>query len=411
MTTQNDNTTEDTLEGATGTDTGVEQANPLDMSDEDFLKQQAPDVQPAEKVEKTAAEAKKDGEVGENDEVVVDTAKKTGTETVEGDGGTPATKTGDGAVDKTPETTAKKPGEDGADPEKKVEPTERTDSVDYAAAGKALLAPFKANGREIRVDTVEDARALMQMGANYNKKMAGLKPNLKILKLLENNDLLSEEKLGFLIDVAKKDPAAINKLVKESGINPLDISPDKAGDYRPNTARVDDREVELDTVLDDIKDSTAYTQTLAIAKAWDTDSKKVIGDQPALLKVINNHIESGIYPLISAEVERERTFGRLQGLSDIAAYKQVGDAIQARGGFNHLFQPAATAAGGQGQASEAGKVVEPKPGKVDDESRNDKRRGMGSPKSATQATSTATDFNPLAMSDDEIQRMGTPKFR
>ena len=37
-----------------------------------------------------------------------------------------------------------------------------------------LFAPFKANGKDIKVDSVEEAIALMQMGANYSKKMAGL---------------------------------------------------------------------------------------------------------------------------------------------------------------------------------------------------------------------------------------------
>ena len=38
---------------------------------------------------------------------------------------------------------------------------------------KALFSPFKANGREMQVSSVEDIRTLMQMGANYNKKMEG----------------------------------------------------------------------------------------------------------------------------------------------------------------------------------------------------------------------------------------------
>ena len=89
--------------------------------------------------------------------------------------------------------------------------------VDYKAEYDRLVAPFKANGREITVKSVDDAIALMQMGANYNKKMSALKPNLKLMKLLENNGLLDETKIGFLIDLEKKNPDAINKLIKDSG--------------------------------------------------------------------------------------------------------------------------------------------------------------------------------------------------
>ena len=65
-----------------------------------------------------------------------------------------------------------------------------TDTIDYKAEYERLTQSFKANGKEIAVANVDEAISLMQMGANYNKKMAALKPNLKLLKLLENNKLL-----------------------------------------------------------------------------------------------------------------------------------------------------------------------------------------------------------------------------
>jgi hypothetical protein len=159
-------------------------------------------------------------------------------------------------------------------------------AVDYKAEYEKLLTPFKANGREMQVTNVDDAVQLMKMGANYNKKMAALKPNLKLMKLLENNGLLDEGKLSFLIDLDKKNPDAINKLVKDSGIDPLDITADKASGYKPSTYTVDDREIELDTVLEDIQDTPSYNRTLEIVSTkWDGASKQLIGKTPQLLKV------------------------------------------------------------------------------------------------------------------------------
>ena len=145
-----------------------------------------------------------------------------------------------------------------------AEAASKEQTIDYEAAYKKLTAPFKANGREIQVTSVEDAVSLMQMGANYNKKMAALKPNLKLMKLLENNGLLNEEKLSYLIDLEKKNPEAISKLVKDSGVDPLDISAEKAGGYKPGNHAVNDTEVELDQVLDEIKDSSKYVETLDV---------------------------------------------------------------------------------------------------------------------------------------------------
>ena len=268
-----------------------------------------------------------------------------------------------------------------------------------------MLAPFKANGREIQVKSVDDAVALMQMGANYNKRMAALKPNLKMLKLLENNGLLSEEKISYLIDLEKKNPAAINKLVKDSGLDPMDLDAEKAGEYKPKIHSVDDREIDLDTVLDEIQETPTYTQTLEIvSKKWDGASKQTVASTPQLLKVINDHVANGIYDLINQEVERERMFGRLNGLSDIEAYRRVGDAINARGGFNHLVS-------NQGKPNQEPVVVQPKPKAPADDKLNEKRRAASSTKPANVSTAAASDFNPLALSDEEFSKLAEIRFR
>lgn len=293
-------------------------------------------------------------------------------------------------------------GPDTAD-QKEVEkkPSEQS-LVDFEAEYKRLLTPFKANGHDITINSVDDAIQLMQMGANYNKKMAALKPNLKLMKTLENNGLLEEGKISYLIDLVNKNPEAINKLVKESGINPMDLDVEKAGDYKPKIHTVDDREMELDTVLDDISSTASYNRTLDIVSTkWDGASKQVLADQPQLLKVINEHVQRGIYDVISKEVERERMFDRLNGMSDIAAYRYIGDAIQARGGFDHLSNSQSKPAAKTG-------VVVPKP-KVDDDALKDKRRAASSTKLAGPAAQ-AKDFNPLALSDAEFSKLVSNKY-
>lgn len=312
----------------------------------------------------------------------------------------------------TPAAEASKP-ESGEPVDKVVDKAENTPAentaenkaIDYEAEYKKLLAPFKANGKDVTVASVEDAVALMQMGANYNKKMAALKPNLKLMKMLENNNLLNEEKLNFLIDLDKKVPGAINKLVKDSGIDPMDIDADKASAYRQTAYAVDDKEIELDTVLEEIQGSPAYNRTLeVVGNKWDVASKQVIAKEPQLLRVINDHIASGVYDLISTEIERERMFGRLKSVTDLEAYRQVGDSIQARGGFNHLFQkndapnqPAVPV------------IVQPKP-VVEDTALKDKKRAA-SPTKPVAPTSLPADFNPLGLSDDDFAKMAAPRYR
>ena len=319
-----------------------------------------------------------------------------------------ATGSTDGNADKTPEAAAGGTTQGNEESNPKSKPAQSSEVVeqpiDYEAAYKQLTAPFKANGREIQVQSVEDAVALMQMGANYNKKMAALKPNLKLMKLLENNGLLNEEKLSFLIDLEKKNPEAIGKLIKDSGVDPLDLDASKAGDYKPSRHTVDDRELELDAVLDEIQETPSYTRTLdVVSNQWDAPSKNVIANSPQVLKVINNHVQSGVFDVIVKEVEREKMFGRLSGLSDIEAYRQVGDAIQARGGFDHLAQ-------GQGQRVQPQPaVVQPKPKMGDEGKRRDKRLAAGTSQPAAPSKGKG-EFNPLALSDDEFSKVVNQRF-
>ena len=373
------------------TETTAAQVDYLAMSDEEIMNAVAP-VEPVAVVEETNEEVRPEA-----------AATETATEVVEQDNKEEegSTDTSDTATETKTEATEEK-----TEAEKQEEKAEKeTQAVDYEAEYKRLLAPFKANGREIQVKSVDDAVALMQMGANYNKRMAALKPNLKMLKLLENNGLLSEEKISYLIDLEKKNPAAINKLVKDSGLDPMDLDAEKAGEYKPKIHSVDDREIDLDTVLDEIQETPTYTQTLEIvSKKWDGASKQTIASTPQLLKVINDHVANGIYDLINQEVERERMFGRLNGLSDIEAYRRVGDAINARGGFNHLVS-------NQGKPNQEPVVVQPKPKAPADDKLNEKRRAASSTKPANVSTAAASDFNPLALTDEEFSKLAENRFR
>ena len=308
-----------------------------------------------------------------------------------------------GAAAKAP---ADGPAADAKPDVKPVEEAKNTDPLPDLKPEDQLAkfyAPFKANGKEMQVNNVDEAISLMQMGANYTKKMASLKPHLKMIKLLENNGLLDENKLSFLIDLDKKSPQAISKLLKDSGIDPLDVDVDKVGEYKPNTYTVDDRELALDAVLDDIQGTPTYGKTIdLVSNKWDAPSKQVIADNPQLLKVLNDHMASGHYDMISNEVDRERAFGRLAGLSDIEAYRAVGDALAQAGKFAQLASAPAQAP--------VKKVVPTKPA-PDDAALKDKKRAASPTQAAPAKKSGDLDFNPLNLSDAEFAKFAASKFQ
>jgi len=351
----------------------------------------------AEVDEPAEAEAEEDNE--DDDNQPEDVTKEDESE-AEGADTAPEADSSEDSSDDTEETES--PSDDGSKDTTEAD-VDSKEEIDYKVQYEELLSPFKANGKDIKVDTVEDARSLMQMGANYNKKMAALKPNLKMVKMLDNHGLLDEEKLSYLIDLSKKDPEAIKKLVKDSGLDPLDIDTDNIV-YKPNTYNVSDNEVALDGILDDIRDTSTFNTTIdIIGNKWDETSKDIIAKDPNIIKVINEHVGSGIFKKVSEVVERERILGRLSGLSDIEAYKQVGDAINANGGFGDPVQATPTQPQSTSKSNSVNKTNNP----VDPKLAN-KRKAAGSTKS--KPSKATPEYDVLNMSDEEFEKLSSSKF-
>lgn len=378
----------------------TEKTNFLDMSDEDMANF---DINSLEGGDATAEPETVDDDAELPDAVEDDQASAAADDQDDAadDAADPEADAEDKAEDEKAGTAEASEDLDDAAPEKKEE---TADVVDYKSAYEQIFKPFKANGKQITVANAEDAVSLMQMGANYNLKMSALKPNLKMLKMLENNGLLNEERLSFLIDLDKKDPAAISRLISDSKLDPLDLDAEKASKYKTNTYAVDDREMELDMVLEALQSTPTYTRTLdVVSNKWDAQSKQAIANAPQLLSVINDHMQSGIYDTVIEEVERERMLGRLSNLSDLDAYRKVGDAMNARGAF-------ATAA-----KKSPAQQIQPKPSAaltkpvVDEAALRDKRRAAGSTKPAGSASGAAA-FNPLAMSDEQFSKQVNSRY-
>lgn len=377
-------------------DDEMQEDNPyLQMSDEDFLKA-APPVGGASAVAEPESEASTEGAAGESKaddegDGDADNDKKKGQDD-------DPSKAGDADKDGEPageDDDKAKGGDDDAPPQ-----------IDYEAEYKKLTAPFRANGKEMKVDSVDDAIRLMQLGANYNKKMAAMKPGLKALKLLETNGLLDEEKLSFLIDLDKKKPEAITKLLKDSKIDPLDIDVQKEDEYKPTKYTVSDRELELDSVLEELQNSQHYDRLLkVVTDDWDKASRQIVATTPQLLKVIDAHMANGVYDLISTEVEKRRMLGGLGSVSDLEAYRTVGDELHAAGKFAHL-EPKQ---GSQKPEQKPKVVVAKSSAKADDPALN-KLRKAASGTRANSAVDKSTDFNPLAMSDEEFMKQFQPNL-
>jgi len=274
--------------------------------------------------------------------------------------------------------------------------TQENVDIDYEGAYKRIMAPFKASKRMMQIDDIDDAIKLMQMGADYSNKMKQIKPNLKVVSMLEKEGLLDESKINNLIDLSKKNPAAITQLLKESGIDPLDIDTDEEVDYKPTNYSLSDTEYEINQALDDIKDTPTFNKTLdVVGKQWDKESKDIVSKNPNVLKIINNHMQNGVYDKVIPLVERERMLGRLENVPDVVAYKHAAEYLQSIGelsGEGHDSAPNSYAS------------VPKTKSKGDTAKLKQKRKAAGSTKKTT-SNKTSSEPDYLKMTDEEFMKL------
>lgn len=239
------------------------------------------------------------------------------------------------------ETQTETPPKEGEEDEESVEEKEGENTPDYESFYKQIMKPFKANGRTVELKTPEEAIQLMQMGANYTKKMQEFAPHRKLITMLTNNGLLDEDKLSYLIDLDKKNPEAIKKLVKDAGIDPMDIDVNAEHKVNPGNHRVSDEEVNFHSTLEDMKSSPEKIGTLQVINtSWDQASKDALWNNPEIITAIHDHRSSGIYDRIVAEVDRQRILGTIPvNVPFLQAYKTIGEDMTKANKFADIIAP------------------------------------------------------------------------
>ena len=284
--------------------------------------------------------------------------------------------------------------------EDEVEDTSSDSTTDYESQYKKIVGtPFKANGKEITVDSADDAIKLMQMGANYHKQMQQLKPAKRIIAMLEQAGMLDENKLNHAIDIMNGNSAAIHKLIQERNVDVSDLYSDSEVDYTPNQHQVTDERIELDTLFNELN-STSHGQRVLqeVAGTWDEKSRYTIGQTPEILRLLGNQIENGIYDVIVAEVDKQRMLGNIPANAPmLQAYEQVGKYLQANG----RLIPAGSNVGKV--PTQQTKEFKQHQATVPSNGSNTRKRVANTARSNTSSISTQMD-NVFAMSDEDFKR-------
>ena len=210
--------------------------------------------------------------------------------------------------------------------------------------------------------------------------------------MLENNELLDESKLSYLIDLSRKDKGAISKLLKDAEIDPDDLDEDGT-EYAPKTYTVSDAEYNLDEVLKSIKDTDSYNETMAvISNKWDDSSREKLVADPSKIPVINDHINSGVYKQITDVVEQQRMLGNIpEHISDFEAYEFVGSKL-------YPTQKA------HQQPAKGTVPFTPKKTKATDPKLSQKKKALAPSKSKANKANTAVETDDSKLSDEEFMK-------
>lgn len=240
-----------------------------------------------------------------------------------------------------------KPAEDDQSAEEQDEEDEDEDSEpevsDFQAKYEEIMAPFKAAGREIKLDDPAQARRLMQMGVDYNLKMQTMKPYMKVLRTLEKAELLDQDRINFLIDLSQNKPEAIKKLLRDGSIDPMELDMEDNEAYSPTDHMVSESEMSVREAFQAIESTPTFNKTVQVlTKEWDSKSKAALADNPNLIGLMHVHIANGTYDEVWPEVMKRRLLGDLVGLSDLDAYNQTGQAMADSGQLSPLSPDNAT---------------------------------------------------------------------
>ena len=280
--------------------------------------------------------------------------------------------------------------------------------IDYIESYKTALAPLKANGKMHNINSIEDLRAFASMGMNYHDKMSKIKPFRVQSKKLENNNI-TDEKLDFLIDLNNGNPDAIKKLITDNKIDPLDLNLEENNDYSPTKHDVSDAELQLDSVLEDINKTETYSTTMNIvSKKWDDSSQSAILAEPIIIKHLNDQVASGVYDQITTKVDYMRMKGELSGVSDIEAYRIVGDEIQANGGFSTKNNSSNTELPSKANAisdfKSNSKSIPKQPTKQSRTNIANRKKAASPTKSMPTKSDTGIAPNPFELSEDDFKK-------
>lgn len=229
-------------------------------------------------------------------------------------------------VDSTEPTNTSESDSDG----KEDDGLNLPDDFDFKEAYLKLRKPIKADGKLVRIDSDEELLTLVQKGIGYTSKSQRLAKQAHIATMLESNGVKPED-VPFLIDIHKKDPVALQKLLQDAKVDPLDIDYDTPAKYQPKDYTVDPRVEQVRNQVDTYRQTPDGVKFVEDIQTWDEVTKGQVWQDPTILDVLHEQVTNGVYAKVTQEISRRKLVGTLDHNTPfLVAYQSVGQDLLAK---------------------------------------------------------------------------------
>jgi hypothetical protein len=184
------------------------------------------------------------------------------------------------------------------------EPSDSKDDTKSDPTETLELKPLKIDGKEIPVQSIDELYALASAGGKFTQKMQAISKFKKAYMIMEKQGL-SDEDISLLAEAKSCNKDAIAMLIKQAGVDPLDLDEGPSDNYRPGAFVPSDTAVALEEVEREISVDPEYAVTSNIVNnVLDERSQEMLVQNPNLIRGIHQDIKSGAFQHVMAEAEK-----------------------------------------------------------------------------------------------------------
>jgi len=199
------------------------------------------------------------------------------------------------------ESETSEPEEDNLDGESE---DEEDDTEEETSDTPVEFAPLKVSGKEIPINSLEELYTLASGGAGVTQKFQEIAGHKKSISIMQEHGL-TEADLSLLIEARNGSKDALASLVKQSGIDSLDVTDEVAEGYQPGKFIPSDQQLSLHDVQREISMDEEYGITQNVVNnIMDPRSQDMLVQNPQMIKGLHQDIKSGAYQKVSVEAQK-----------------------------------------------------------------------------------------------------------